>query len=309
MSYTSRIQYIIKTLIKKDGITLEEIADEFEISTRQAGRDIEFLRYQMGAPIKYDKRDRVYRLTQDWSSYTNLDDNLVILASYFRSLIEQLPIKDSIKKEIEETFLSSVSKNAAALVDKVIYKAPQISFPNYDVFSTVTEALTNNRCIEIDYSNFKKESTKRIVEPLRLINYSSSWYLVGFDHKRDKVINFHLSRVVKASILNKEITFKDSALIVDNSFGIFITGRTQDYVIKFSSELTDDVRHIIWHQKQRIEDLEDGSFLLHIPATNSQELITLVLRYAPYARPICPDSFVSEYKKRVEEINKTIEMF
>ena len=80
----------------------------------------------------------------------------------------------------------------------------------------------------------------------------------------------------------------------------------EDYVIKFSSKLTDDVRHIIWHQKQRIEDLEDGAFLLHIPASNSQELITLVLRYAPYACPIFPESFVNEYKSRVEEINKTI---
>ena len=80
MSYTARIQYIIKALIKKDGITLKQIADEFEISTRQASRDIEQLRYQMGAPIEYDKRDKVYRLTQDWSSYTNLDDNMVILA-------------------------------------------------------------------------------------------------------------------------------------------------------------------------------------------------------------------------------------
>ena len=306
MSYTARIQYIIKALIKKDGITLKQIADEFEISTRQASRDIEQLRYQMCAPIEYDKRDKVYRLTQDWSSYTNLDDNMVILAAYFRSLIEQLPLKKSIKSEIEETFLSSVSKSAAALTDKVIYKAPQISFPNYDVFSTVTEALTINHCIEIKYTNFKKEITNRIVEPLRLINYSSSWYLVAFDHKREKVINFHLSRVISASILDTPITFKDTKLIVDTSFGIFTTGRMEDYVIKFSSKLTDDVRHIIWHQKQRIEDLEDGAFLLHIPASNSQELITLVLRYAPYACPISPESFVNEYKSRVEEINKTI---
>ena len=119
MSYTARIQYIIKALIKKDGITLKQIADEFEISTRQASRDIEQLRYQMGAPIEYDKRDKVYRLTQDWSSYTNLDDNMVILAAYFRSLIEQLPLKKSIKKHEHvikrETFMKddSLNKNYA----------------------------------------------------------------------------------------------------------------------------------------------------------------------------------------------------
>ena len=101
MSYTARIQYIISSLIKRGGVTLAEIADEFEISTRQACRDIEQLRDQMGAPIEYSRAERRYILTRDWSSYTNLDDNMVILASYFRSLIGQLPLSEAVIREVE----------------------------------------------------------------------------------------------------------------------------------------------------------------------------------------------------------------
>ena len=101
MSYTARIQYIISSLIKRGGVTLAEIADEFEISTRQACRDIEQLRDQMGATIEYSRAERRYILTRAWPSYTNLDDNMVILASYFRSLIGQLPLSEAVIREVE----------------------------------------------------------------------------------------------------------------------------------------------------------------------------------------------------------------
>ena len=306
MSYTARIQYIISSLIKRGGVTLAEIADEFEISTRQACRDIEQLRDQMGAPIEYSRAERRYILTRDWSSYTNLDDNMVILASYFRSLIGQLPLSEAVIREVEETFLSSLTRNAAALMDKVIYRAPSISFPNYSVFSVVTEALTKYQCIRITYTNFSKETSERTVEPLRLVNYEASWYIIAFDHKRQQVRKFHLSRIREAKLLPEKKTFSDRGLSFDDSFGIFTTGKREEYTIRFSSRLTEDVSRIVWHKEQRIERFEDGSFLLHVPASTPYELITLVLTYAPYARPVSPESFVEEYRKRVEEINATL---
>ncbi|MGN0907025.1 MAG: helix-turn-helix transcriptional regulator [Bullifex sp.] len=306
MSYTARIQYIISSLIKRGGVTLKEISEEYGISTRQACRDIEQLRDQMGAPIEYSRAEHKYVLTQDWSSYTNLDDNMVILASYFRSLIGQLPLSKAVIEEVEETFLSSITKNAAALMDKVIYRAPSISFPNYSVFSVVTEALTKSLCIRITYTNFSKETSERTVEPLRLVNYEASWYVIAYDHKRQQVRKFHLSRIREARLLDERKTFRESRLDLDDSFGIFTTGRAEEYTIKFSSRLTEDVSHIVWHKEQRIERFEDGSFLLHVPASTPYELITLVLTYAPYARPVAPESFVEEYRKRVEEINATL---
>ena len=78
MSQSARLQYIIRCLDHADGVTLREIAEHFEISTRQACRDIEYLRDQMGAPIAYDHRTRRYRLTTLWESYSNVDERLII---------------------------------------------------------------------------------------------------------------------------------------------------------------------------------------------------------------------------------------
>lgn len=42
-----------------------QIAERFEISTRQAARDIEYLRYSMGAPVQYNHRENGYSYTDD----------------------------------------------------------------------------------------------------------------------------------------------------------------------------------------------------------------------------------------------------
>jgi predicted DNA-binding transcriptional regulator YafY len=41
------------------------IAERFELSTRQAARDVEYLRYSMGAPIEYDARRGGFVYTDD----------------------------------------------------------------------------------------------------------------------------------------------------------------------------------------------------------------------------------------------------
>lgn len=42
-----------------------QIAEQFEISTRQASRDIEYLRYSMGAPVVYSHRENGYFYADD----------------------------------------------------------------------------------------------------------------------------------------------------------------------------------------------------------------------------------------------------
>lgn len=53
MSNLHRIQWIDKQLRAKGYPYARTIAERLEISTRQAARDIEYMRYSLGAPIEY----------------------------------------------------------------------------------------------------------------------------------------------------------------------------------------------------------------------------------------------------------------
>ena len=55
MSQTERILYIDRNLRTDRYLTVQDVADYFEVSTRQVKRDIEYLRDRFNAPIVFDR--------------------------------------------------------------------------------------------------------------------------------------------------------------------------------------------------------------------------------------------------------------
>jgi len=305
MRLSARLQFIIKRLVQGDGVSLKEIASAFEISTRQASRDIEYLRYQMDTPLEYSYATHKYVLTGLWESYTNLEERTIILGAYLKSLLENLPLGPVLEEELRHTLEESMSKKAKGVLDKVIYRAPSLDLPDYRLFSVIVEALSEESSLRLCYRNIKGEESERIVEPEKLINYENSWYLIGFDHKRESLRTFHLSRMSGAVSEGKNLHTISSGVIdkyIKDGFGIFIGERSRDYTIKFSDIAALAVSSQLWHPEQRIEKSEDGSIILTVPSYSSTELINRMLVYGQYAEPLAPKEFITEYKERVEKI-------
>ncbi len=305
MSQSARIQYIIKNLVQGDGISLKEIAQVFEVSTRQAGRDIEFLRDQLSAPVEYSYISRKYELKGVWESYTNLDERMIIMGSYMKSLFENMPLGSFMEDEIKHALEDGMSSKAKRVLDKVIYRAPSLDLPDYNLFSIISDALGEDVCLRLKYRNLKGEVSERLVEPEKLINYENSWYLIGYDYKREDIRTFHLSRMQEAFSegANKHtIPRKLIDRYIKEGFGIFIGQRNMDYSIRFTSIAALAVSSQLWHPEQKIESLEDGSIILTVPSYSSTELINRMLVYGQYAEPLSPESFIKEYKERVKGI-------
>lgn len=299
----SRIQFIIRSLTQGGGVRLKDIEKEYEISRRQACRDIEYLRDQLGAPIEYDYKVRRYVLTDPWVSYTDLDERMIIMGSYIKSLLENMPLGPLMAEELNETLLNGMSSRARSVVGKVVYRAPSLDMPDYKVFSAITTAIADNTNALISYVNSKGIESEREVEPKRLINYEGSWYMACFDYKNSMLRNFHLSRIRSIVVSAEKQSHSDEKEIegfISSGFGIFLGGTTEEYRIRFTGKSAFTVSSQIWHPKQRIEAQEDGSIIMSIPAASPSELIGRVLSFAPEAIPLSPKEFVDEYRQRLE---------
>ena len=62
-----RIQWLHEELTRNTFPNAARLAERFHISRRQAQRDIDFLKKQLGAPLEYDQRIMGYRYTQPFS--------------------------------------------------------------------------------------------------------------------------------------------------------------------------------------------------------------------------------------------------
>ena len=131
MSQSARLQYIIRCLDHADGVTLREIAEHFEISTRQACRDIEYLRDQMGAPIAYDHRTRRYRLTTLWESYSNVDERLIITGAYLKAVFAKIRLGKYFEDELIASLYSGISDDVRRVLDRIEYRSQSIEVPDW----------------------------------------------------------------------------------------------------------------------------------------------------------------------------------
>ena len=62
-----RIQWLHEELVRNTYPNAARVAERFHISRRQAQRDIDFLKKQLGAPLEYDQRIMGYRYTKPFA--------------------------------------------------------------------------------------------------------------------------------------------------------------------------------------------------------------------------------------------------
>ncbi len=67
VSANSRIQWLHEELVRGTFPNAARLAERFGISRRQAQRDIDFLKKQLGAPLEYDQRIMGYRYSKPFS--------------------------------------------------------------------------------------------------------------------------------------------------------------------------------------------------------------------------------------------------
>ena len=67
VSANIRIQWLHEELVRNTFPNAARLAERFHISRRQAQRDIDFLKKQLGAPLEYDGRVKGYHYTKAFS--------------------------------------------------------------------------------------------------------------------------------------------------------------------------------------------------------------------------------------------------
>lgn len=298
MSQSARLQYIIRCLDHADGVTLREIAEHFEISTRQACRDIEYLRDQMGAPIAYDHRTRRYRLTTLWESYSNVDERLIITGAYLKAVFAKIRLGKYFEDELIASLYNGISDDVRRVLDRIEYRSQSIEVPDWNVLSTLIDAFARNLCVDMVYRNLSGEESRRRIEPGKLVNYGTSWYVVAYDHRRQTTRTFHLSRIVSI-VLSKE-PMSHAIEVSDKGYGIYLSGPLVPYTIRFTGNAARIVSTQTWSEDQKLVWQDDGSLLLTVSSASVDELVPSVLAYGHEAEPVSPRSFVDAYMKRVD---------
>ncbi len=311
MSQTERVFYIDRQIRRKGRVTSKDVEATFEVSNRQAKRDIEYLRDRLGAPIEYDPKAFGYVYTKEFETFQNADERMLVFNAVFQGVAKAQGLIPMMSEMLQQNIDLGISREYRHLMDSITYTFPVVDLPDYHVFGMFCSSMDKHLLLDITYSNAQGVQSQRKVEPLRLISYSGRWYVVVWDFRSDSLRTFHMSRIRHVQLTDipfqGKCSEKELQEFLSSGFGIFMGGHSMSVTIRIMGKAVYGVETQVWHKDQKITPIqidENGEPFLEItlPVSNLSEILSKVLSFGEGARPISPPEFVQEWEKKVRSM-------
>lgn len=308
----SRISDILDLAVfmqsKALGVTLNEIAERYNVSRRTAERMRDSLTCIFPQVDEIETDD-----TQKHWGFTNFSmSNLISFTPKELANIEQLQrrttnkeMKEELGKTVEKIKalsrknLGSVENNIELFMQTEGYAVRQM--PQYkismDTIDIMREAMQHSKMVQGIY-----HEKERLLEPLGLI-YGEKIYLVAREKaKGTDIYTYLLHKFSELNLTDKTFEKGDFNLqeYTNQSFGVY-HGEVLDVELLFSKELAQEASKYNFHPTQNGKMNSDGSYTLKFKASGSKEIIWHVFRWGAGCQIIAPASLRDEYKKHLEE--------
>ncbi|WP_394473415.1 helix-turn-helix transcriptional regulator [Roseateles sp. DC23W] len=307
-----RMHKIVSIARFRNGVTMQALMDELEVSMSTVKRDIDALRDRFGCPIEFDRDlnqwvigtlpgGKRFELPGLWFNSSEIYALLAmqsLLSGVQPGLLEPhlQPLKDRLELLLGESIGNA--KDIEKRI-KLIHFAGRRVKVKY--FEQLTQAVLERKRVVMKYFNRDKdELTEREVSPLRLVHYRENWLLDAWCHLRSELRSFALDAIQQVELTDTAaIEVGKDALVehFQSGYGIYAGKADKLAVLKFSQVRAQYVSLERWHRKQASKWLEDGSYQLEVPYSKDQELVMDVLRYGSDVEVLAPP----ELRQRVAE--------
>jgi predicted DNA-binding transcriptional regulator YafY len=179
-----------------------ELAERLEVSPRTIRRDIERLR-DLGYPVDASTGPSGgYRLHAGTAMPPLLldDDEAVAIAVGLRTAagasvtgIEETAIRALVK--LEQVLPSHLRRRVNALGSVLTTLPASGPMVDSEALTTIAGACRDRERLRFAYSARDATESRRVVEPLSLVNLGRRWYLVAWDCDRDDWRTFRVDRI------------------------------------------------------------------------------------------------------------------
>ena len=289
-----------------------KLAEEWQgISYKTIQRDIDYLKYELDAPIEYDYVHKgFYYADKTWF----LPSLLLSEGELMALLIGTQALNMYKGTPVAGTLQEIYGKLAALLPDKITL-APEfvydhMSFISDDVWKAIIRGLMHQRVMEIDYQSPKSSAVKHHeIHPLHLVNIEGDWYLLARNPRFEDVTQYAVSRI-KGAVAREE-QFKaptgfNAQEVLKNRFGKFIhhEGKKVDVRLRFDAKLASFVEEKVWHPEQKIRPCKDGGVELTIPVNEPETLLPWILSFGSNVCVLAPAKLKASIRTEAEVIAK-----
>jgi predicted DNA-binding transcriptional regulator YafY len=170
-----------------------------------------------------------------------------------------------------------------------------------EIWHDLEEACRTQKSVQMTYYTASRDSTNdRQLDPYLLHIYrGSNPYVIGFCHKRQKILWFRVDRIRQLTVLSKTFvrdpTF-DAKTHLEAIFQAEVGNESVEVAIWFDAATSPYIRERRWHPSQKIEENADGSLTLHMTVRGINDLKRWVLGYGMGAKVLKPQELLERVK-------------
>ena len=186
-----------------------KLAKDYEVSNKTIQRDLDYMRYQLDAPIEYSAQHRGYYYTEPNYKLPAITSRKAICSpstwpTSSSSSMKELPIYDSlcsVFKKIEDSCRTKISLDLGNEQSRFTVFPPSNTIIKPGIWETVTGAIRLSRRIEVRYQTPGSEPSIRDLDPYHGVRFEGDWYVVAYCHLRKEIRTFSLARMISAKML------------------------------------------------------------------------------------------------------------
>ena len=307
-----RIMEIHKMIKQGDFPNGTDFAKVTEMSTSTISRDIELMRGDLRAPIKYDNSKLGYYYSEKWEppfAISESDWESLLGAKLLLNGWKDTPMYERLSETLT-AMLHPENVSGTSILERFAIAPRQKSIVDRNTWETAKKSLEENKIIEFDYKGKSdSECQHRRVHPYQLVFDDGNIFIYGYSEERDDTRLFLFQRITNIFCTDETFElpkdYKFESKCGGGKFGAFASDYMETYRIEFYSYSRAYVKACIWADDQKIEDDEerDGT-TLEFSSAQWDRVMSWVMSHKENAKPLAPDWFVESWRDSIDKMKR-----
>lgn len=218
----------------------------------------------------------------------------------FQKLVDKLP--DELRRHLRK-------RPGVAKMQIAPLASPRASAISGDFYEEMLRARESRREVSVDYDSFtEREVIQTIIRPYALRFHRRAWYCIGHSSLHGEVRTFHMGRVRRLEILEKNTFLIPPGWSVEdylgNAWSLINEGTDHTVQVRFQPLVARNVADVCWHKTQRCAWHEDGSMDFFVTVSSLLEIQWWILGYADQAEVVSPQELRKMVKTRIARMGE-----
>jgi len=171
------------------------------------------------------------------------------------------------------------------------------------IFEKIATALLKQHKVEIEYRDFEKQTTQRVLSPQHLVFYRDNWYLDAWCHERQNLRTFALARIQSLIVTDTpaiSVDAKQRNAHFTKGYGLFAGDAAHIARLRFLPRVAHEIAAQNWHPDQQ-GTWENNDYVICVPYAKDKELLLDIMRYAPDVIVESPPELRDAVIKRLQQ--------